>query len=504
MECDAVRFYELPEPVRRAVEDKTIRPYIIISYEADGIEQKIISDIIECEISSYREDNGGIINKGTLILDNTARKYTPELTPSLVPDTPVTVTYCFGDESKQFMRFTLYVDHNGFQAESDGTDGRTCTVKLTDLSTKIKKLSNQNDWLETQTAVHCIVCDKTQPEKSLVHIIAARAKLKISDIDCCSLPFIINYCEITKSVWDELSELARAYGADLECGKDTPLTFTGSPYDPGSTADTESSYELAAADITHYRRFDSYEDYANSIRVKYTRYTETERTELWRLSEAPVWFDEQMNAYYPFTNTRDIERNGDEVVYSVKNIFGKTQTVVYAEEIDSAEIFKSNIVTKNGEKMTVVKYDTASYRTKALLKVTAPSSGALVKSMAISGRAIVAEQNFCVYRKDEDEITKRGLTVLNDTNRYLSDTLFNGTEQYKVYADQLLNKKKKLYHCYFVKTNKALLHARAGAYMSIHLGADGTGAPVETEITELTLRYKKDAAFETTLWLKTL
>jgi len=39
--------------------------------------------------------------------------------------------------------------------------------------------------------------------------------------------------------------------------------------------------------------------------------------------------------------------------------------------------------------------------------------------------------------------------------------------------------------------------------MSIQLGADGNGTPIETEITELTLRYKKDAAFETVLWLKT-
>jgi len=503
MECDAVKFYELPEDVRTAVEDRTVRPYVVITYEADGIEQKIIRDISECEITSYREENGGIINKGTLILDNTSRKYTPEQLPSLTPGTPVSVTYCFGDELKQYLRFTLYADGSGFQAEADGNDGRTCTVKLIDLSEELKKQSAQSDWNETQTAVHCTACDSTHPEKSLVHIIAARAKLTPSDITCCSLPFEITYCAIQKSVWEELSELARAYGANLECGKDTPLSFTESPYDPDSSGENESSYLLTAADITHYRRFDSQEEYANSIRVKYTHYTETERTELWHFSEAPVWLDEQMNAYYPFTNTRDIERNGDEATYSVKTDDGKTRTVVYTEDIDTKETFKSNIVTKNGEEMTLVKYDTATYRTKALLKVTAPSSGALVKSMTIHGKAIVAEQNFCVYRKDDAEIQKRGLAVLNDTNRYLSDTEYNGTEQYKVYAEKLLERRKKLYRCYFVKTNKALVHARAGACMSIQLGADGNGTPIETEITELTLRYKKDAAFETILWLKT-
>ena len=49
----------------------------------------------------------------------------------------------------------------------------------------------------------------------------------------------------------------------------------------------------------------------------------------------------------------------------------------------------------------------------------------------------------------------------------------------------------------FIKTNRALFHARAGAWIEIDL-SDVCGMRIERgQITSLVLRYKKDAAFET-------
>ena len=60
--------------------------------------------------------------------------------------------------------------------------------------------------------------------------------------------------------------------------------------------------ELTETDITHYRFFNNNDKYANSIRLKYTRYVQTERQELWSYSDAPVWYDEDIKPYYPFSD----------------------------------------------------------------------------------------------------------------------------------------------------------------------------------------------------------
>ena len=494
-----MRFYDVPVQVQKAVEEKNCRPYVRVSFELDGNSVFIPeTDIIECEMTSYIETTGGIVSRGTLVLDNSLQKYSPDVYPALVPGIPVHIWYCFGDNKCPFLRFAMYVNFEGFQAEATGFEEKICTVRLVDLSYRLKKITFKNELSGPQPAIRKAVCDTTVPENSLVHIIAERANLEPDDIACTDLPFRITYHSLSGSVWDELSELAVAYGSNMECGKDTPLEFTHSRLTGGT--DDSPCYQLGADDITHYRRFDKYEEYANSIHLKFTKYSETGRTELWHFDEPPVMPGKDNHSCYVFAGTRTIERNDN---YEARYTFMKGNRklpVVYTEDVDDIEAFRKNLIVEQSE-LSVLKYDSTTSRLKAFIKVKAMAAGALVRNMSINGRAIVAEPNYTFTSRDDDEIRKRGLHPFYITNSFLSDSVLNGETQYQEFAHMILSEKKKLKHSYFIKTNKALVHARAGACMSIDLGSAGCGKPFGAKITELTLRYRKENPFETTLWV---
>lgn len=494
-----MKFYEMPDSIKSVMNDRRVRVYPIVEFELGDEILTAKSEIILCETTSMTEAAGGTVNGGTLVLDNTGGKFTHEKDARLTPGTPLAVSYCFGSDDRKFMRFSLYVGDEGFQATSDGADGESCTVRLTDLSARLKKANDQRDWTGAQTAINCKVCDAENERQSLVHIIAARAGLGKSDIKCGKLDYTIPYCTITQSAWVELSELARIYNAHMECGKDFPLVFNIDD-DDASTSDGDI-YTLNADSITHVRRFDSNADYANSIRLKYTRHAQTEKRELWKFSGQPTWLDEDLGVYFPFTGTRDIETTCEEAEYKVRTDDGKTLPVVYADEIDTKEEFEARIVTRNGARLTVERYDTTTSKDRAYLKVTAAAGGALLKSMCIHGRAITAEKNQAIYIRDDKEIERNGLAVKNVTSKFLSETEVGGKPFTQAYAERLLVHHKKIRTGYFVKTNTALVGARAGATIRINLREEKS---CETcRITRLTLRYKNDVAFESALWLMT-
>ena len=93
---------------------------------------------------------------------------------------------------------------------------------------------------------------------------------------------------------EELCALAKTYDAVVECGKDLTLSFIESPYDRENEYSEESCFTLDEKKITHYRFFNNNDKYANNVRLKYTRYVQTKRQELWSYSDAPMWYDEDM------------------------------------------------------------------------------------------------------------------------------------------------------------------------------------------------------------------
>ncbi len=495
-----MRFYELPPLIESRIKDTDSRPFVRVVLElTDGDVYIPDSAIEECIISSFMTVVGGIINCGELLLNGI---YDIENNPEYAPGLGVQIWYCIGNRDNAFFRFHLFVDENGFQVQETGYLDKTTKIKLIDLSSKLDNTKLQRNWTDAQTVIHSTVCDKDHPENSLVHIIAARGGIGSREVNCGNLPFDIPYVVVAGSAWKELCALAKAYNAVLECGKDLTLSFIESPYDLENEYSEESCFTLDETEITHYRFFNNHEKYANNVRLKYTRYIQTARQELWSYSDSPVWYDEDMRPYYPFTddNRRIIKDNDYEAVYTAKNEDGKTRNVVYVDALTTEEEFLQQMeIAGSGPAMTVVQYDTTTYRDRAIIQLDRNDKLIGLYKAAIYGRAIIAEPNYSIFVKDENEIAEKGQIVRNVTSKFLSDDLFEGEPFCQRRAKDLL---KECVNCkggYYLTTYIPLIHARVGAFMEIRLNA-GNGFK-KVRIDELTFRYKKEEAFSSEIWV---
>lgn len=488
-----MRFYDVPALMQTKIKDKNIRPYAIIY-----LGKKIIplNNIIECDVTNYQSSEGGIRTAGTLVLDNTDDEYNPSLNEDYKPNLEVKIFYGFGKDT--FHRFTLYVDSKGFQNEQTGHNEKICTIKLVDFSEYLNDEKQQAEWNTSNTLVDLKISDSENTKKSLLHNIV-NSKLKDDwKIECCTLPFSIPYVKLSKTIWKELCELATAYSVRLECDKDKNISFIESKYDRTEKSEV-SDWTLTRDDITHFRRYDSYENYANDIRLKYTRFVKGQKQKLWQYSDSPYWYDSKSNLCYPFTDdTREILTNNSyEAEYTAVNSDGNPRPVVYAEDLDDEKTFLENMKIGGTEKLKVVKYDTKTNKQKAYIRLDRNGKNINVYEMAIYGTPILSEENFCVYTKDEEQIKKFGIRSINLTNHFLSDDDFNGKPIYKHFAETKLEELKQLKNSYFVKTNYALINARIGACLDLELNQKQ-----KTKIEEINFRYRRNAAFETCLWLK--
>ena len=494
-----MRFYELPPEVENKICDTDARPFVRIALELNGGDVYIPdSDILECVATSYNTEAGGIVNCGELLLKGI---YDIEKNPEYVPGLGVQIWYCFGNRETTFFRFHLFVDDSGFQSQETGFLDKTTKVRLIDLSTKLNDTKLQRNWTDAQTVVHSVVCDRTNPENSLVHIIAKRGGLNSNEINCGSLPFDIPYVVVAGSAWKELCALAKAYDAVVECGKDLTLSFIESPYDTENEYSEDSDFTLDETQITHYRFFNNNDKYANNVRLKYTRYLQTERQELWSYSDAPVWYDEDMRPYYPFTDDsrKIISDNDYQAIYTAKNDEGKTRNVVYADQLDSEQDFLEAIEVTGEDKPVVVQYDTSIYKDRAIIQLNRDGKLIGLRKAAITGRAIISETNYSIFVKDDNEIAAKGQIVKNVTSKYLSDDLFEDELFCQRRAKDLLQDCINCKGGYYLTTYLPLIHARVGAYMDIRLNAQSGFKKVR--IDELTFRYKKEAAFSSEIWV---
>ena len=494
-----MRFYELPPEVENKICDTDARPFVRIALELNGGDVYIPdSDILECVATSYNTEAGGIVNCGELLLKGI---YDIEKNPEYVPGLGVQIWYCFGNRETTFFRFHLFVDDSGFQSQETGFLDKTTKVRLIDLSTKLDDTKLQRNWTDAQTVVHSVVCDRTNPENSLVHIIAKRGGLNSNEINCGSLPFDIPYVVVAGSAWKELCALAKAYDAVVECGKDLTLSFIESPYDTENEYSEDSDFTLDETQITHYRFFNNNDKYANNVRLKYTRYLQTERQELWSYSDAPVWYDEDMRPYYPFTDDsrKIISDNDYQAIYTAKNDEGKTRNVVYADQLDSEQDFLEAIEVTGEDKPVVVQYDTSIYKDRAIIQLNRDGKLIGLRKAAITGRAIISETNYSIFVKDDNEIAAKGQIVKNVTSKYLSDDLFEDEPFCQRRAKDLLQDCINCKGGYYLTTYLPLIHARVGAYMDIRLNAQSGFKKVR--IDELTFRYKKEDAFSSEIWV---
>lgn len=189
-----MKFYEVPPEVENAIRNTDSRPFVRIVFELAGGDVYIRdSDILECVMTSYKSEDGGIVNLGELLLDNSHNDFDLENNSELAPGLGVQIWYCFGERTNTFFRFHMFVDDDGFQIQETGYSNKTCRVKLIDLSKKLDDTKLQRNWTDAQVVVHSVVCDRLHPENSLVHIIAAHGGIGANEINCGTLSFDIPY-----------------------------------------------------------------------------------------------------------------------------------------------------------------------------------------------------------------------------------------------------------------------------------------------------------------------
>jgi hypothetical protein len=503
-----MRFYAVEDRLRDAITEcrTRIRAEVAIDFTGTGIFVTVPeSHILELEITSLREETGGTITWGKVVLDNETGSYCPRAfdtyrpdynkynglaqqdgNGNLRPDRQIRISYTTGQDIPFVKRFLLYVDRNGFQQTATGYKGRVCGVGLVDLASRLKETDKEKDWTNPEVIVHSVICDKEFPSSSIVHQIAARAGLGVMDIDCSTVSEYLPYVRLTRSVWDELSDLARTYNAHLETALEKPLIFVNT--------EDEVQYTFDNTNTTHMRMYDLKSQYRNTLRFRWTRYREFAGKELWRYADPPVVYTGNLKPTYPFLldgEKREIEQEGYSARYTVTTDEGKTLSVVYAENVDDLAAFTASMET-DGPALTIGRYDVTTLRDRASIRLDTESNTVLL-SARIHGDAIAGEANFSHYIDDPAEVAREGTVARNITTPYLSESLRDGSPYYRHYAAFLLARLKRPRKGFFLKTNRAVFNARVGAPVRVAL-SDGL-ASERAEIVQMELRYKAREAF---------
>jgi hypothetical protein len=291
-------------------------------------------------------------------------------------------------------------------------------VGLRDLSARLRKTDEARDWTAPAVFTYAVICDKTQPGKSLVHGIAQRAGLGVTDIDCSTIPVTLPYVRLKKDIWTELSELATAYRCHLECAPEKPLVFAHSLYQSESLPEDDYSYTFTGENIFYLRKTTKAELYRNTIRLKVNLPIVLEKQEIWWYEEPPVLYDDLLQAHYPFKEplVREIEAGPYEAHYRIIDGSGKQRSVVFADQIDT----KAEAETRfeyDGGPLTYSAYDVTTHTDRAILTLRKEADCDLYKA-AIYGQPIVLDLNRSCFLHDSEGIAAYGTAALNITGSY--------------------------------------------------------------------------------------
>jgi hypothetical protein len=493
-----MKFYEIDHALVEAIEagDKPVRVQIKIDFTGGGDFESIFEqDILEAAFYGLKEAAGGTSARGEVLLDNPQGIYAYT---GAGPGTQVKVSFSLGDGLPHFERFIFYLDDNGIQDIRGPGRKRFVRLGLRDLSYKLRKTDEARDWTAPAVFTYSVICDKTQPERSLVHGIAQRAGLGVTDIDCSTIPVTLPYTRLRKNIWAELSELATAYRCHLECAPEKPLVFAHSPYQTEPLLEDEYSYTFTGETIFYLRKTALAELYRNTVRLKINLPVELEKQEIWRYDEAPVLYDDLLQAHYPFKAplVREIEEGNYEARYRIIESGGKERTVVFADRIDTKEEAESRLAYEGGP-FSYSAYDVTTYHDRAILTLHKEADGDLYKA-AIYGRPIVLDLNRSCFLRNEKGIAAYGTAALNITGSYFSDYEIDGKPQYEDWVSRELAERIQNSREFTVKTHRGLFNARVGARVKIEVRSER----LEGKIAAFTFRYRKDEAFQSTFKIR--
>jgi len=497
-----MNFYDVDNALQEAIAagDKAVRLKIEIQI-GGHFESVFEKDIIEANFYSLKEKAGGTSSRAELLIDNPNGIYSYS---SVGYSSQVKISFSLGEGLAYFQRFVFYIDEKGIQNVRGPGRKRYIFIGLRDLSYKLRKTDEIRDWSSPAVFTYSVVCDKSIPNKSLVHGIAQRAGLGVNDIDCSTIPVTLPYVELTKNIWSELSSLATAYRCHLECPVEKPLVFAHSPYQiseqlEGANGVGESSeqcsYTFKGEDIFYLRKIEKSELYRNTVRLKVNMPVVLEKQEIWRYDDPPVFYDEFLQPHFPFRYplVRKIEAGMYEARYTVIDENGKERNVIYADQIDT-QVEAENRLDYDGGSFSYSHYDIGSYHDRAILTLQKENDGDLYIA-SIFGRPIVLDLNRSCYMKDIDEVAANGTVALNVGGTYFSDDIVGGNYgTLRHYEDWVIRElEERLQHRreFLVKTHRALFHARVGAKVKLGMRNE----ELEGIISAFHWRYRKNEAF---------
>jgi hypothetical protein len=332
-------------------------------------------------------------------------------------------------------------------------------------------------------------------------------RLSVTDIDCSTIPVTLPYARLKKNIWAELSELAAAYRCHLECAPEKPLVFAHSPYQEGNLRlsgsveeqteplpEDEYSYTFTGEDIFYLRKTALAELYRNTVRLKINLPVELEKQEIWRYDEAPVLYNDVLQAHYPFKAplVREIEAGNYEARYKIIEPGGKERAVVYADRIDTKEEAESRLEYDGGPFAYSV-YDVTTHHDRAILTLHKEADGDLYKA-ALYGRPIVLDLNRSCFLRNEEGIATYGTAALNVTGSYFSEYEIDGKPHYEDWVSRELAERIQNRREFTVKTHRGLFNARVGAKVRITM----SGEQLAGKLREFYFRYRRDEAFQST------
>jgi len=496
-----MKFYDVDNALLEAIAagDKAVR--IKIDIQVGGhFESVFENDIIEANFYGLKEKAGGTSSRGEILLDNPKGIYAYS---SVGAGSEVRVSFSMGEGLPYFKRFVFYIDQKGIQDIRGSGRKRCVLIGLRDLSAKLRKTDEAKDWTSPAVFTYSVVCDKTQPHRSLVHGIAQRAGLGVNDIDCSTIPVTLSYVKLTKNTWSELSSLAMAYRCHLECTPEKPLIFVHSPYqiEQVEINNNQCSYTFSGENIFYFKQTARADLYRNTVRLKVNMPVVLEKQEIWRYEDPPVFYDEKLKEYYPFVKplVRVIEISKYEASYSIMSAREKKKNVVYADQIDTKEEAENRLEfvscgDAEGGAFLYTHYDVTSNCDKAILTLRKEADSNLYKA-AIFGRPIVIDQNRSCFIRDVEAVNQYGTVALNVTGSYFSEyEIQRGNVRVAQYEDWVMRElEERLQNNreFLIKTHKALFHARVGAKVKLEMRNEEFAG----EISAFHLRYRKNEAF---------
>jgi hypothetical protein len=491
-----MKFYTIDNALHEAINaaDKPAR--LRVDIQAQGQFVSVFeNDIIEANFYSLKEAAGGTSSRGELLINNEKLGIRNE---AINVGSEVRIFFSMGEGLSYFKRFIFYINERGIQEVKGNGRKRFVYIGLYDLSAKLRKTDENRDWTSPAEFVYSVVCDKTVPHKSLVHGIAKRAELSVNDIDCATIPVTLPYVKLSKNIWAELSSLATAYRCHLECPVEKPLVFAHSPYQTEQLLDYEISYNFTGNDIFYLRKWAKAELYRNTVRLKVNMPVSLEKQEIWRYYEQPVFYDEFLQAHFPFKYplVREIEEGKYEAKYKIKDTEGRERNVIYADEIDTKEEAE-NCLEYDGGAFSYSHYDVTTNHDRAILTLQKENDGDLYNA-SIHGRPIILDINRSCFMRDIEAVETYGTVALNTTGSYFSDyKVVRGNitlAQYEDWVCRELEERLQNRREFTVKTHRALFNARVGAKVKIQTKNEELAGV----ITSFSLRYKRDKAFVAT------